>query len=84
MFVLEEIVESHPLFGPASEILWDRVDGTRGVEWWCETPDFRIGIILEPEMWCNPVREAKNRSVSRLFASDHRAKLWLTVERLHP
>jgi hypothetical protein len=82
--VYETIVESHPLFGPASEILLDRENGTRAVEWECETPDLRIGIIQEPQEWCNPVRGAKNSSASRRFASDHGAKLWLAVEKIPP
>jgi len=81
--VYETIGESHPLFGPASEILWDRKDGTRAVEWTCETPDLRIGIILEREEWCNPVRGDKNSSAYRWFDSDHGAKLWLAVQATH-
>jgi len=84
----ETIGESHPLFGPASEILWDRETATRGVEWTCETPDLRIGIYLEREEWCNPVWGGKNSSAYRCayrwFESDHGAKLRLAVEEIPP
>jgi len=62
----QQIGESHSLFGPASEILWDRASGTRAVEWECEIEEcgapIAISIYLKPKDWCNTVREAPDTS----------------------
>ena len=90
----EQIEKSHPLFGPASEILWDKVKGMRSVEWKCEVVDvnkFRYHIfvwIYLPTSWERLGEDQNAGKFHRItYASrefKHEEELWITVERKWP